>query len=263
MKRKCSICSSNKKEILSNISEDIQNIVMCKNCGFTYADNLVDFNRLEYLNNKLIKYHLTYVNKIVNYIIRYTRENKNFKILGIGETLQEVLGFLKKKEYKNLTGLNDLFELYNELEQESPKDKPIKFDMIVMTSILENLWDTGKIIDKISSLLNLKGILFLEIPDVENFYKYKDIPFQQFRNGSVNYFSKISITNLLNSRGIKVINIRNGKREYDKIISPSLFVFGMKTEDIQSDIRKDNISKKAIELYTLKNNKLKSKVKKI
>ena len=84
-----------------------------------------------------------------------------------------------------------------------------KFDVIVMTNVLEHIPEPSNFLKILSNYLTDKGVLLVTVPDEEPFIKYGDI--STLFHEHYSYFTKDTINNTLKSAGFKPVKERFGK----------------------------------------------------
>ena len=67
-------------------------------------------------------------------------------------------------------GLFNLNSLFNEKE----------FDFVILTHVVEHIYDLSTAIQNIYSILKDDGILYLEVPDASKYLEYYIVPFSLF-----------------------------------------------------------------------------------
>jgi 2-polyprenyl-3-methyl-5-hydroxy-6-metoxy-1,4-benzoquinol methylase len=89
-------------------------------------------------------------------------------------------------------------------------DENKKFDIITMWDVLEHIDRADDFIEKIGKLQDEKGILVLQVPQIDSYFakKYRD-KWKMMGLDHVNYFSKDTITRMLNRYGYEVKTIRS------------------------------------------------------
>jgi SAM-dependent methyltransferase len=198
MNRSCPICSSSKKTLIykqkfTNSGISLMkgyDIVVCKTCGFVFADKIplqkefdhyyavmskYEFN---YANGAVSKDYLNHFTKIVNFLIPNIARKKA-AILDIGCSTGGLLSIFKLKGYTNLLGIDPssscikavrkLYRIEASVNNIANFKTDKKFDLIILSAVLEHLVDFTQAILKIRSLLKDQGLLFIEVPDVERF----------------------------------------------------------------------------------------------
>lgn len=234
--RKCEICSANKNKKIykqnfiiannnSKINNDNYDVLACSRCGFLYASNIPPQAKYDlfYKENKKYTYfkkvnsipkavkeaNLYYFSKIDKFLNKENNKinKKRIEILDIGCANGYLLHIFKKNGYKNLHGIDpspeckilakNLYGLEIESATISELDIAKKFDLVIISNVLEHLEELNKTIYKIRNLLKENGLLFMSVPDVNNFTKITREPFLEFSLEHINYFTRISLLNLL------------------------------------------------------------------
>lgn len=230
MKRKCEICDSEAKKCIYSPNFFIPgkvklfkyDIVLCKRCGFLFADNipsqeeynLLYKNNSKYTYNKIIPgglkkiYQDIFFQGLLFLKRHYPKLNRNgFKILDIGCSIGYILKLFKDTGFNDLKGIEPSLycksiakELYGIKVHNcslSEFKNNERFDLVIMTGVLEHIRDLNQTICKASSLLNNDGLLMIVVPNVNRFSKYPCVPFDEFSLEHINYFNKITLSNLL------------------------------------------------------------------
>lgn len=228
--RECPVCGSGNKSLICNQTfESIQNItfiksydvVVCDNCGMAYADTILKPEDLNTYYSKQSKYetikdvplnecsNVKFYEKSVSMLRKYLEPGSSTLDCGCGQGT--FLRVLKSYGYENLTGIDpaqncvDSLQSYYQIRAEKSDIEAYhsdeKYDSIVLSAVLEHIIDLDFVIKKIKSLLKENGVLFLSVPDVNNFLESYDAPFQQFSSEHVNYFTITSLKNLFNKHG--------------------------------------------------------------
>jgi 2-polyprenyl-3-methyl-5-hydroxy-6-metoxy-1,4-benzoquinol methylase len=79
------------------------------------------------------------------------------------------------------------------------------YDVIVLSHVLEHLVNPNQILREISNLLSAGGLVYIEVPDHMNINGVKTY----FDFEHVNYFTSVSLTNLVQQNGFEVDSLRN------------------------------------------------------
>ena len=126
---------------------------------------------------------------------------------------------MRKKGYINLTGLDPSQNCVNNVKKMgincfkgdvfSVKEifQNKKFNCIVLSHVLEHIYDLKEIAKLISNILNDDGILYIETPDASEYSNYFVSPYYYFDSEHINHFCVSSIKNLF----------------YDLYLSPMLY----------------------------------------
>jgi len=261
MTRPCPVCfSKDSKHIFTqsfgknNVISVMESydVVVCRTCGLGYADNIPsqeEFNNYYALMSKyefdnkdgiVAQDYITQYTKIVDFIIPHI-SNTDARILDIGCSTGALLSVFKNKGYQNLLGLdpsvscvrvvNKLYGIPAVVGDISSFSDSGKFDIVMLSAVLEHLVDFEYSMQKIQDLMSDNGLLFIEAPDVERFHEFISAPFQQFSVEHINYFSKTSILNLLAAYSFSVLDIKQNESSLNLTIDPDLFVLSTKSSE--------------------------------
>ncbi|PIR79705.1 MAG: hypothetical protein COU25_04065 [Candidatus Levybacteria bacterium CG10_big_fil_rev_8_21_14_0_10_35_13] len=295
--RKCSICdfSSQKKiytqkfSIIGKKKAFIYDVVICLKCGFVFASNIPSQKNYEKFYKENTKYSFVDAEKEVPQAVKesneyyylltetflrnnFKRKRRDLRILDAGCGSGYLLSIFKKHGYKRLMGIDPspscrilAKKLYGVdvktfLISEF-KDKK-KFDLIILSNVLEHIEDLRNNLLYIASFLKEKGFLFISVPDGDNFGKVMREPFLEFSLEHINYFTITSLTNLCKKFGLD-------KRHYE---SRKMETFGAYTSNsfwqkngnkIGQKITYDKSGEEKIRKYIFYSNKKQEKIKKI
>jgi hypothetical protein len=262
---------------------DNYDVVICHACGFVYADGIpsqADFNdyyaamsKYEFndsdgvVSNDYIKYYT----KVVRFLIPYIN-NKKARILDLGCSTGGLLSIFKLYGYSNLLGVDpsptcarvvkELYSIDAIAKNISNFDTNEKFDLVILTGVMEHLVDFSSLMPRIKSLLNDHGLLFIEIPDLGRFDRFISAPFQQFSIEHINYFSQGSIKNLLSRFSFEIVKMQQGANKINMTTDPDLFILSKNTSGYDSRISRDNNCELAVIKYISKCLKVDLKLKK-
>ena len=292
MNRSCPICSCPEKTFLykQNFNNKVislmesYDVVVCKNCGFVYADNIPSQNEFNKYYAEMSKYEFNYndgvvssdyinhFKKIFNFLSPYIKD-KNARIFDIGCSTGCLLSLFKQNGYSNLLGVDpspscvstvkELYDIEATVNNISNFDNNVKFDVIILSAVLEHFADFNDSMQKIKSLLKDQGLLFIEIPDAERFYSYIFTPFQQFSIEHINYFSQYSVKNLLSKFSFEIIEMKKNENRINQTIDPDIFILSRKSDKNDFKIIRDDACESKIRNYIDQCSKMDLKVKKI
>lgn len=213
------------------------NFVICKKCGLVYQnprltqDDFEDYYKNTFRENNIDEEKLTqYIDSriewgnsiyslVENYILsnkincfkRRFFGNKKFSVLDIGCGVGGILvpfvraGFRCKgidtpsfytKVGKSKLGI-DIDQVF--LDDFNTEEK---FDIIILNHTLEHFLDPIRQLKKIRMLLKDKGILYIEVPNIEKPYEWASFQYF-FMLGHVFYYSPTTLKILLNKSGFK------------------------------------------------------------
>ena len=85
-----------------------------------------------------------------------------------------------------------------------------KYDCLVLSHVLEHIYDLNSFIEKISDNINDNGLLYIEVPNAEFYDKIVDIcPLQEINLEHINFFSKYSLNKLLVKHNYTCVSIED------------------------------------------------------
>jgi 2-polyprenyl-3-methyl-5-hydroxy-6-metoxy-1,4-benzoquinol methylase len=228
--RRCSVCDSNDcirvfdQEYFSIVALDgesfSQTIVLCRNCGFAFSnpspapEELTRYYALfsNYENpqnngrdsDQLVnKWKRTHEMIRANLPKSYTgRALEIGCATGTGLSMLktqgwEVLGLEPSRTAAKLAG-----QMYDVEVICSPFEKDIlrgrgRFDLIILSHVLEHLLSPRSILNDLRDLLTNNGLIYIEVPNLLRPY----VPFGYFTFEHLNYFTPTTLTSLLNICG--------------------------------------------------------------
>lgn len=280
--RPCPICNNQEGEILhkqvftlpsnSPLPNEYE-IVSCLNCGFVFADTSVDqtiYNNYYTLLSKYEDIEISSGGGIGSYdhlrleltaaTIHRILPDHSANILDMGCANGGLLYALKQLGYKNIMGIdpskscnnhvNNLGILCIEGDIFSASFSQLSktFDCIILTHVLEHIYDLSTAIINLSSKLNENGILFVEVPDASRYSDYYIVPYYYIDCEHINHFDQNSISNLICSKGFTRLETRNIEFKVNDTNSyPAVYSIFQKTNQLISKVF--NISDDAKESF--------------
>lgn len=230
--RDCAICGNSGRNFLyrqqfSRMSDSSliegYDVVSCVNCGFTFADRLPGQEMLDRYYREMSKYEFHETGgKESEYDSERFRDllevllpcipDSRTRIIDIGCATGKLLSLLTEKGYSEVIGLDPSIgcaqaaeKLYGIKVLVSPISKlgdfEEKFDCMILAGVLEHVLDLRGVLSLLLDHLSDSGIICIQVPDASRFSLWPDAPFQQFSTEHINYFSAISLRNLLESVG--------------------------------------------------------------
>lgn len=257
MNRLCPICSCSDKTVLFEqefypTSLCLMNgykVVACDNCGFCFADGIPTQAEFSSYYEQMTKYdrnhadcypsrdQLTHYTKIFHEIEPYLG-NKEVNILDIGCSIGGLLSVFQKNGYERLLGIEPsgscvetvkrLYGIEAQAIYLSDLEGERKFDLAVLSEVLEHIVDLNEVLAKINDILSKNGLLFIEVPDSGKWEFQNSAPFQQFSVEHINYFSQCSLGNLLTKNGFETVAVLQKDYVSEKIIEPVIMILARK-----------------------------------
>jgi SAM-dependent methyltransferase len=256
--RDCPICGSDKKEVIHNKkfgNSEINivsgyTVVMCLNCGMTYADNIPKQEVYDQYYEKMSKYEIELGTELDKHFKEHAREVFNFveknivesdNILDVGCSNGYFLRLLKEMGFTELYGIDPsqkCVDFVSGLGIEAQRGVitrfvlNLNFNFICLSAVLEHVVDIKETMKRINYCQTVGDLLFIAVPALEYFCEYINVPFQQFNSEHINYFREKDLENLLSKFGYEIIEIGIHKtKRTNGIIEPDLFILAGKREN--------------------------------
>lgn len=265
-------------------------VVVCSKCGFVFADIIpkqVEFDRhykemskYEYAERSQAdaRYDLRRFSSLVKELSPFL-PGKSARILDIGCATGTLLSLFKKKGFKSVTGI-DPSPVCGEVAHKEYKVRvftgPISrtsavlsgerpFDCIILSGVLEHIRDIGQTLNSIRELLAPGGLVAIDVPDATRFARCPDAPFQQFSTEHINFFSPLSLSNLLQKHGFR----KRACRRHDRpqtfgTIMPSVTAIFKKSSDAVLALPKHDLEgERELEKYIRTSKAVENRIAKI
>ncbi|MGA7079336.1 MAG: class I SAM-dependent methyltransferase [Terriglobales bacterium] len=199
-------------------------VVVCRRCGFVYADPAAaqrDYDRFYCEWSKyddsatatgsgLLPYDAARLATTASDIARALR-SRAASILDAGCATGGLLTALREQGFTAVAGLDPSprcaaacrergFEAYVGSISSSSSSAPgpahmPKFDCVVLSHVLEHVYDIPSFFTAARRLLTPGGYLYLETPDATRYDEYLYAPFQEFNTEHINHFSARALEN--------------------------------------------------------------------
>jgi SAM-dependent methyltransferase len=195
-------------------------LVACDRCGCGFADHIPDQAVFDAYYREQSKYEynhrggmetdhdLARFSAMVDIIQRHLPSTEA-QILDVGCATGGLLSVLQRRGYPRGTGLDPspaCAEAANRLhgirvltgtlaDLASPGHQ--RYDFLVLVGVLEHVRDLTAFLADVHRLLTPSGRVYVEVPDATSFLASRNAPFQEFSIEHINYFSPISLRNLM------------------------------------------------------------------
>jgi len=220
MSTKCEICNSLNIKLFGNVN-DTYKILKCKDCGYAFIWPRPTTEELNLYYKTVKKYNeppqkmsktsaQKYAYSIYKKILKYNPNAKT--ILDIGCSFGHLLYGLKHYGYDvygtdlssnavEWAKRNYNIKIFN--AQFPPEN--IKFDVIIMSSLLEHIIEPKKFLGEVVKFLNKNGILIIGMPNFGTplFNIFKGDYCMVFPPEHITFFNYNSLLFLINSLGLK------------------------------------------------------------
>lgn len=230
--RVCPICDNIQREkifaqkfaFIQGISFlDGYDVVACRDCGFIFADNIPGQKVFDYYYSTANKYennfiyldNSRYIRFIDSVISSLPELSTEFSIADIGCGQGQVLsilhdrGFTKLKAFdpsqKNIEHLRAM-GISGECSSVFDISGEQKFDLVFCLSCLEHIEDLQSAVQVLANCVDTDRFLVVAVPDLKN----PNIsggypPFQEFSIEHINYFTLVSLDNLVAMVGFRPV----------------------------------------------------------
>jgi SAM-dependent methyltransferase len=249
--RPCAVCGSNNKRRLFEQKFSTvcllegYTVVVCEQCGFAFADDIPEQEAFDAYYRDLSKFEYQHRGgresacdesrlRDVAATLSQLIPDKSTRVLEIGCSTGRLLALLQESGYRNVRGLDpspvcaaSARELYGvTVLTESVSDltgSDRKFDFLILVGVLEHIRDLEGALTAMHRILTPNGRIYFDVPDATQFADWPDAPYQQFSMDHINFFSGVSLANLMRSHGFEPIFSEKVLRQYtDATIMPSV-----------------------------------------
>ena len=209
-------------------------IVFCSNCGFVFADTPVNqliYNQYYTLLSKYEDIEISTGSGTEGFdllrleatakTIQRVVPNKSARILDMGCANGGLLKVLNDLGYQNVMGVDPSDTCIKHIEEsgfecikgdifsQSFRDLSTTFDCIILTHVLEHIYDLNTAIKNLSSKLNDNGLLYIEVPDASHYSEYYIVPYYYIDCEHINHFDNNSLSNLICPKGFDQTETQN------------------------------------------------------
>jgi SAM-dependent methyltransferase len=293
--RTCPVCNGTEKRLLfhqqfGRLSQGQlltgYELVVCTTCGAGYADGIPEQKAFDRYYAKMSKYEYTHCagiqsatdlqrfREVVDLVAPHLRPT--YRLLEIGCATGGLLAEFKRRGFSNLFGVDPspacaqaTERLYGiparALSISSLEQLVERFDLAVLTGVLEHLRDVDSSLDKIKNCLHSSGLIYFEVPDATRYDQHFGAPFQYFSMEHLNFFSPTSLRNLLARHGFSCVFTERATRYLSpKAIEPA--VAGLFRRDLADKgafkVEQDDETEQAIGRYIQQSRVLEQRIHK-
>jgi SAM-dependent methyltransferase len=248
-------------------------VVACEGCGGAYADGIPDQSAFDRYYRDLSKYENAqrggaeseYDSRrltLIASILAPHLPSPDARILDVGCASGRLLANLRDRGFANVTGLDPspacaaaAARLYavnvRTMTLAAIAQTGEHFDAVIMVGVLEHLRDLDAAFDQLRALLSSAGLLYVEVPDVTAFADWPNAPYQDFSTEHINFFSPISLDNLLLRHGFTRVFLEQNHREqsYRTVMSNVSAVYRKETASPRGEAQFDRDTARGLERY--------------
>ena len=248
---RCKLCNSSLIENYKKIDTYI--LLRCKNCNFIFLDNLRLKDKIDKINLKMYEsedsksFYISKRNELqiraqnCTKILRLFK--KEGKLLDIGCSYGFYCEVFNKYGYET-TGMDISKDAINYISKtlklnvirgnfEKYKFNNKHFDIITMFDVIEHFNNPNKIIKKIRLLLNKKGIVIIQTPNIDSLiYKVTGTNwFWLLPPQHLSFFSFISLMNLLKKNKFNIL-YKSTWDDIEEFTNNILYILKLKNKGI-------------------------------
>jgi len=276
--RNCSVCNSN--ESITIYKQPIGSIVgigdigyehkidRCNTCGFIFANSILQEKEILKYYEKMSNYEnpahsglhsemrKQSIERQINFILGHLPKNFNGTALDIGCSVPYGLSILKSKGWKVL-GLDpsdscikiakDLWDVDVKkgfFNIDNFKNERL-FELIILSHVLEHLIYPSETLSQLKEILSADGVIYIEVP---NLLEHNNLT-GYFTFEHVNYFTPISLENIVKNNGFEIQKIQLIKNDESELSYSSVGALIKKAQSENTKINVDTSSFAALENY--------------
>ena len=202
---------------------DYYHVYACKNCGMVYAGDFKSSMPLDKYYEKMSRYTeksfilssqtKAFYEREAEFLSKYI--SKQAAVLDIGCAFGGLLNILREMGFKNVAGLEISTQNVSYAREELGLDVyqgglgmncilNNKYDVVILSGVLEHLFNIHDCIKEIKEYLKSDGKLFIIVPDLDDFANHDDL-YQEFSVEHINYFSITSLKQLFALHDIRLL----------------------------------------------------------
>lgn len=240
------------------------NVYVCPVCGMVYAGDLEVSMPIHKYYEKMSRYEgdsfvlssaiEEYYKRCADFIV--DNVDKSNSILDVGCAFGGLLNILKQRGFSRVFGLEPSEKNVQYAKNQfgitvyqgglgKGKYFQDKYDVVILSGVLEHLVDCNPCIREVKNYLNDDGKLVVVVPDLEDFENHADI-YQEFSVEHINYFNLFSIENMMHRYNMRLKDVH-----HDRVpvygLAGNLFTIWQKEEDKQTDLVREKESSRVDE----------------
>jgi SAM-dependent methyltransferase len=124
------------------------------------------------------------------------------------------------------------------------------FGVVILVGVLEHIRDLDTAMRRVHSITTPGGLVYVEVPDVLEFHRWPNAPFQDFSSEHINFFSPTSLSNLFARYGFEpVFSEQNGREQAHRTTMSNVSAAFRRTNRHGGAPTPDGASRVALERY--------------
>jgi SAM-dependent methyltransferase len=283
--RPCPICGSGERRV--HFHQDFAtvdqatpvtgyDVATCARCGAAYADGIPGQAVFDQYYRDMSKYEDAQREgaeseydarrlELIAGLVAPHVPSPAARILDVGCASGRLLANLRERGFANVSGLDPspacaaaAARLYaidvRNMTLEEIAATGDRFDLVIMVGVLEHLRDLGRAFEHLRAVLPAGGLLYVEVPDVTAFADWPNAPYQDFSTEHINFFSPVSLDNLMLAHGFSRVFLEQNHREqsYRTVMSNVSAVYRRDGAPERRELRFDEESARGLGRYLAK-----------
>jgi SAM-dependent methyltransferase len=196
---------------------DSYDVVSCERCCFVYASDIPEQAVFDeyYVNSNKYEHEIEQPDIITGEYEHIVREisgfvcDKSTSIVDVGCAKSEVLRSLRNLGFSNLTGIDPSVKNVEYLKGKGINgihatikaiDTSKQYEVVMLLAVLEHIQDLHQTMKILYAITAVDGILVIWVPDLTAPVS-TELPFQEFSTEHINYFTEVSLSNLMMKHG--------------------------------------------------------------
>ena len=248
-------------------------VAVCDACGCGYADGIPDQRAFDRYYREMSKYEYHQREgaesefdqrrlAIIAAIVAPHVQHPGARILDVGCATGRLLANLRQLGFPNVVGLDPspacataAARLYGidvrTMTLAELGATAERFDFVILVGVLEHLCDLDEAFVHLRTLLKPGGLLYVEVPDATAFSDWPNAPYQDFSTEHINFFSPVSLDNLMGRRGFSRVFAEQNHREqsYRTVMSNVSAVYRMEAIPPEDGLRIDRETERGLCRY--------------
>jgi SAM-dependent methyltransferase len=252
---------------------DGYDVVVCQRCGCGYADGIPDQAAFDRYYRAMSKYEYhqregaesDYDRRrlaLTADIVRDHAPAKHVRILDVGCATGRLLAELRDRGFPHVVGLDPspscavaarrLYDIdVRTMTLAELAATGERFDFVIMVGVLEHLRDLSEAFENLQSVLAQGGMIYVDVPDATAFADWPNAPYQDFSTEHINFFSPVSLDNLMMQRGFRRVFLERNHREqsHATVMSNISAIYRRESTSVLGDLQFDRDSLTGLERY--------------
>jgi SAM-dependent methyltransferase len=198
-------------------------VVVCGTCGAGFADDIPSQEAFDAYYREMSKYEYhqrdgaesEYDQRrlaIIADLLAPFIPSPRARILDVGCATGRLLALLRERGFPDVHGLDPspacaaaAGRLYGVPVRTTTLSRLHEsgetFDVVILVGVLEHIQDLDTALREVRDVLSPEGLVYVEVPDVYTFADWPNAPFQDFSTEHINFFSPVSLANLMGRHG--------------------------------------------------------------